>query len=146
MSPQASKKKWTKTQSKEKREWASVLQAPIAARIENEVPRQKVITPNRLAATYSISLTLARKVLKQLVADGKLEVLQSHHTLDVYGRGSLPEPAAVVDVPKVTGEGDGKKAQKQKPAATAKPPAPKAAPKKAEGGKKEGDKKDAKKK
>jgi small subunit ribosomal protein S25e len=143
MCPAASKKKWTKTQNREKREWASVLVAETAADIERNVPRSKLITPSKLADRYKISLTLARKILKQLVADGKLEVLQSHHTLDVYGRGALPEPVAeTVETKTEDGEAKkGAKGQKQPQAKQQPKAAPKAAAKKPEA-----DKKDAKKK
>jgi ribosomal protein S25 len=144
MSPAASKKKWTKTQNKEKREWSSVLLAETAVEIERNVPRSKLITPSKLADRYKISLTLARKILKQRVADGQLEVLQHHHTLDVYGRGSLPEPVAeTVEAKAEDGEGKkGGKGPKQQQAKPAQPkPAAKPPAKKPEGDKKEGKKK-----
>jgi ribosomal protein S25 len=81
------KKKWGKgKQAKEKRDWATVLLVDVALEIEKDVPRRRVITPPQLAARYKISLTIARKVLRQLEIDGKIQRLASHHTLDVYGR------------------------------------------------------------
>ena len=75
------KKKWTKVTNKEKRDWATVLSAEVAEEIEKNVPKSKLITPGKLAERYKISVTVARKVLRQLVADGKLEVKVNSHTM-----------------------------------------------------------------
>ena len=87
------KKKWTKVTNKEKRDWATVLSAEVAEEIEKNVPKSKLITPGKLAERYKISVTVARKVLRQLVADGKLEVKVNSHTMKAYGRpAGAPEP------------------------------------------------------
>jgi small subunit ribosomal protein S25e len=112
------KKKWGKgKQAKEKREWSTVLLAEVAVEIEKNTPRAKLITPAKLAERYKISLTVARKVLRQLEADGKIQRLASHHTLDVYGRAPGTEDpvveaeAAQTEEPAKKG---GKKGQPQK--------------------------------
>ena len=80
------KKKWTKTTSKEKRDWAVVLLAEVADDINKNVPKSKLITPSKLADRYKISLTLARKVLKELEKEGKIVCLIKHSNLVAYGR------------------------------------------------------------
>jgi small subunit ribosomal protein S25e len=112
------KKKWGKgKQAKEKRDWSTVLLPEVAIEIEKNVPRSKVITPSKLAERYKISLTVARKVLRQLEADGKIQRLVSHHTLDVYGKGGgVDDAPAEGETAKVEEETKkvGKKAQPQK--------------------------------
>jgi small subunit ribosomal protein S25e len=83
------KKKWAKgKQAKEKREWSTILVPEVAADIDKNVPQSK------LAERFKVSLTVARKVLRQLEADGKIRRIASHHTLDVYGRGAGVEDVA----------------------------------------------------
>jgi small subunit ribosomal protein S25e len=115
------KKKWGKAkQAKEKRDWSAILLAEVAAEIEKNVPRSKVITPSKLAERFKISVTLARKVLRQLEADGKIQRLAAHHALDVYGRipgvddagaAEAEAAAAAEEAPKKGGK---KQAQKKK--------------------------------
>jgi ribosomal protein S25 len=112
------KKKWGKgKQSKEKREWSTVLLPEVAIEIEKNVPRSKFITPSKLAERYKISVTVARKVLHQLEADGKIQRLASHHTLDVYGKiGGVEDVPVEGEAPKVEEETKktGKNAQQEK--------------------------------
>ena len=89
------KKKWTKVTNKEKREWSTVLLEEVAAEIEKAVPKSKLITPGKLAERYKISLTVARKVLKQLEADGKIVCLIKSHTLVAYGKPAGDEEEVV---------------------------------------------------
>jgi small subunit ribosomal protein S25e len=112
-------KKWGKAkQAKEKRDWSAILVSEVALEIEKNVPRAKIITPAKLAERYKISLTLARKILRQLEADGKVQRLSAHRTLDVYGRlagtdealAAEADAAAAEEVPKK----GGKKGQSQK--------------------------------
>jgi small subunit ribosomal protein S25e len=90
------KKKWGKGKAqKDKREWSTILTAEVAAELEKSVVRSRLITPAKLAERNKITLTVARKVLRQLEADGKIQRLAAHHTLDVYGRlGAADEPGA----------------------------------------------------
>lgn len=104
------KKKWTKVVNKEKRDWATVLLTEISGDVEKNVPRSKLITPAKLAEKYKISLTVAKKVLKSLEADGKLVCLMHHHTLCAYGR---PEGAEEI-VEEVVEEKTEKKGKTQK--------------------------------
>ena len=80
------RKKWTKAVNKEKREFSPILTPEQAKEIEKSVPKQKLITVNKLAERYKISLTVARKTLEALAADGKIiKVVDSHH-LTAYSR------------------------------------------------------------
>ena len=108
------KKKWAKVTNKEKRDWSCVLLAEVAEEIEKAVPRSKLITPGKLAERYKISVTVARKVLKQLCADGKIEVKIKSHTLVAYGRPAGVEEEVVEEVKEETAgkkpaKGGGKK-------------------------------------
>jgi ribosomal protein S25 len=105
------KKKWTKVQNKDKRDWAQILLPEVAAEIEKNVPRSKFVTPAKLAERYKISVTVARKILKQFEIDGKLDAAMCHHTLHAYCRpgGSL-EP----EVEEVVVEAKPQKGKKQK--------------------------------
>ena len=79
------KKKWTKSTNKEKRDWAPVLLQEVADDLVKAVTKSKLITPAKLAERYKISLTVARHVLDQLVADGKMVCLVRSNTLRAYG-------------------------------------------------------------
>ena len=94
-------KKWTKTTSKEKRDWAVVLLAEVADDINKNVPKSKLITPSKLAERYKISLTLARKVLKELEKEGKIVCLIKHSNLVAYGKPAGAKEEVVEEAPKV---------------------------------------------
>ena len=85
MSGQA-KKKWTKSVNREKREWANYLQPEVADEIMKAVPKSKLITPAKVADRYKITLTVAKKVLDQLVKDGKMDEIYRSSSLRVYGK------------------------------------------------------------
>ena len=110
--PQVKKKKWTKVTNKEKRDWASVLLAEVAEEIEKNVPRSKIITPSKLADRYKVSLTVARKVLKQLEADGKIVCLVKHSKLVAYGRPAGAKEEVVEEAPKAEAAPKGRKGKK----------------------------------
>ncbi|OHT07621.1 40S ribosomal protein S25 [Tritrichomonas foetus] len=104
------KKKWTKTTNKEKRDWATVLLTEIAEDVEKNVPKSKLITPAKLAERYKVSLTVARKVLAQLEADGKMVCLIHTSTLRAYGRvGDAPAEEVVEEKPAPTKKQPAKK-------------------------------------
>jgi len=108
------KKKWAKsTKSKDKRDWSTVLLSEVAEEIEKNVPKSRVITPAKLSERYKISLTLARKILKQLEADGKIRSLMKSHTLTAYGRlegvGDEPVEEVKKDAPAAKKGGKGGK-------------------------------------
>jgi len=87
------RKKWTKSVKKDKREWSPILQPEQAEEIMKSVPKSKLITPAKLAERYKITLTVARKVLATLEAEGKLQSSISHSTLHAYS-----SPAGYVEV------------------------------------------------
>ena len=80
------RKKWTKTTNKEKREWATILTAQQAEDMKRKVPKEKLISVGKLAERYKISLTVARKALEEMVADGLLVPVISSASLHCYGR------------------------------------------------------------
>ena len=80
------RKKWTKQTNKEKREWASILTQQQAEDMKKRIPREKVISVGKLAERYKISLTVARKALEDMVADGLIIKVISNGGLHCYGR------------------------------------------------------------
>jgi ribosomal protein S25 len=106
------KKKWTKVQNKDKRDWAQVLLPEVAAEIEKYVPKSRFMTPAKLAERYKISMTIARKVLRQFEMEGKVDSAMSHHTLHAYCRpvGAIVE----AEVEEVVVETKPQKGKKQK--------------------------------
>ena len=80
------KKKWTKVTNKEKREWATILTAQQAEDMKKRVPKEKLISVGKLAERYKISLTVARKALEEMVADGLIVPVISSASLHCYGR------------------------------------------------------------
>lgn len=87
------RKKWTKTTNKEKREWSCIISPEQAADMQKSVPKQKTITVNKLAEKYKISLTVARKALEAMAAEGKIVPVISSHDLKCYA----PHPDHVVE-------------------------------------------------
>jgi ribosomal protein S25 len=108
------KKKWTKNKTKDKRDYASVLLAEVAAEIEKNVPRSKLITPSKLADRYKISLTVARKVLMELQKEGRLVALIDDHSLKAYGRTSEAAGLPEVEETKTEEAKGGKRTGKKK--------------------------------
>ena len=80
------RKKWTKQTNKEKREWATILTAQQAEDMKKKIPREKVISVGKLAERYKISLTVARKALQDMVADGLIVPVIANGGLHCYGR------------------------------------------------------------
>ena len=80
------RKKWTKQTNKEKRDWATILTAQQAEDMKKRIPRERVISVGKLAERYKISLTVARKALQDMVADGLIIPVIANGGLHCYGR------------------------------------------------------------
>ena len=94
------RKKWTKQTNKEKREWSCILTSQQADDIRKRIPREKVISVGKLAERYKISLTVARKALQDLEADGIIVPVIANGGLHCYA----PHPDHVITKPEVTEE------------------------------------------
>lgn len=71
-----------------------------------------MITPSKLAERYKISLTLARKVLKELEKEGKIVCLIKHSNLVAYGKPANAKEEVVEEAPKAEVPAKGKKGKK----------------------------------
>ena len=80
------RKKWSKQQKKDKRDFAQVLLPEVADELKKYLPTVKSITAARLAERYKISLTIARNVLEAYAENGTLVKYIDHSKLRVYGK------------------------------------------------------------
>lgn len=87
------KKKWSNTAKRaEKREFSPILTQEQYDQLLSSIPKSKLLTPQKLALRFKVSLTVARQVLEKLVSENKLERRISSHNLHAY----MPHPSVAI--------------------------------------------------
>lgn len=76
--------KWNKSKSKEKLNSKVLFDEDLYSRFMTEVPKMKVITPSALVEKFKVNVSLARAALRQLLGEGKIEVVDVHNNQQIY--------------------------------------------------------------
>ena len=76
--------KWNKSKSKEKLNSKVLFDEDLYSRFMTEVPKMKVITPSALVEKFKVNVSLARAALRQLLGEGKIEVVEVHNNQQIY--------------------------------------------------------------
>jgi len=84
------KKKWSKGKMREKRNNLVTFNKSLWTKVQNEIPKMKVVTIYNLIENYKINGSLARRAIAELVKTKKLVVVAPGA---VYA-GAAPPPAA----------------------------------------------------
>jgi small subunit ribosomal protein S25e len=84
------KKKWSKGKMREKRNNLVTFNKSLWAKVQNEIPKMKVVTIYNLIENYKINGSLARRAIRELVSAKKLVCVAPGA---VYAGGSAPAPA-----------------------------------------------------
>ena len=82
----AKKKKWSKGKTREKLANAVLFDKATVAKLENEVPKYKVITPSVISDRLKISVALAGRGLKYLCKKKLIKMVSSSSKFHVYTR------------------------------------------------------------
>merc|ERR1712093_974592 len=82
------KKKWSKTKSRDKVENASLFTQEVLDKFRKEIPKVKLITPSIVSDRLKIKLSLARRALKDLLAEGRIRLVSAHGSQLIYTRAT----------------------------------------------------------
>ena len=82
------KKKWNKGKVREKLNAKILFDEDTLTRFNTEVPKMKLITPSGLIERLKITGSLARAALRQMEAEGKITLIQSHGAQMIYTRNT----------------------------------------------------------
>lgn len=66
------------------REFRAFVPEDLVKRVRQEIVREKFVTPYMLAERYSITISLARRVLKRLREEGVLELYEPSRRASIY--------------------------------------------------------------
>ncbi|KAL0222160.1 hypothetical protein RCL1_002014 [Eukaryota sp. TZLM3-RCL] len=86
MSAGGARKKWSKGRVRDKINNAVFLTKEARNKLMKEIPSKKVITPYVVSDALKVNVTVAKDVLRQLVADGVIRPISTHSTLSIYSR------------------------------------------------------------
>ena len=109
------KKKWSKGKTRESLENAVLWEPAMIEKLNNEVPKYKVITPSVVSDRLKISVALAAEGLKHLAKKGTIRLVSNSGKFVIYSRAI----AAPVTAPAATEKAAEKPAAKpaaEKPA------------------------------
>ena len=70
--------------SEKGREYTVVIPESLYRRIAREVAKERVITPYMLAERYNMTVSLAKKVLKRLEAEGVVKLYAKNRRAPIY--------------------------------------------------------------
>lgn len=82
------KKKWSKGKQKEKVNNAVLFDQLNYDKMLVEVPKYKMITPSVLSDRLRINGSLARRVIKDLMARGSIRMVAAHSAQQIYTRAT----------------------------------------------------------
>lgn len=91
------KKKWSKGKTKEKTNYAVIIDKPTMDKLLKEVPTYKLITVAVLMDRMKITGSAARRVLADLEAQGLVKRVHSSASLKIYTRATAQADAAAVE-------------------------------------------------
>lgn len=77
--------KWSKGKTRDKLNNLALFDKATYEKLNKEVPSYKLITPSVVSERLKIRASLARRVLKELLAQGIIKEVARHHT-QVRGR------------------------------------------------------------
>eukprot|EP00428_Durinskia_dybowskii_P062174 CAMPEP_0170363368 /NCGR_PEP_ID=MMETSP0117_2-20130122/4819_1 /TAXON_ID=400756 /ORGANISM="Durinskia baltica, Strain CSIRO CS-38" /LENGTH=108 /DNA_ID=CAMNT_0010617829 /DNA_START=46 /DNA_END=372 /DNA_ORIENTATION=+ len=80
------KKKWSKGKLREKLNSKVLFDEDGWKRLQDEVPKMKLITPSALVERLKINGSLARAACKFLLEEGKISKVEGHHAQQIYTR------------------------------------------------------------
>lgn len=80
------KKKWSKGKLREKMNAKVLFDEDGWKRLQDEVPKMKLITPSALVERLKINGSLARAACKFLLEEGKISKVEAHHAQQIYTR------------------------------------------------------------
>ncbi len=66
------------------REYTVVIPEQLYKRIAREIVREKLITPYMLAEKYNMTISLAKRVLRRLEAEGKVKLYAKNRRAPIY--------------------------------------------------------------
>jgi small subunit ribosomal protein S25e len=82
----AKKKKWSKGKTREKLQNAVLFDKATVAKLENEVPKYKVITPSIISDRLKLTVSLALAGLKYLAKKKLIRLVSTSSKFRVYTR------------------------------------------------------------
>jgi small subunit ribosomal protein S25e len=95
----AKKKKWSKGKTREELDNAVLWEKSIIQKLEQDVPKYKVITPAIVSDRLKITVSLADLGLKHLLAKKSIKLVSASSKLRVYTRNVVAEEAAAAAAP-----------------------------------------------
>jgi len=78
------KKRWTKTKIAEKRNHVVLLKQGLYDKISKEIVGKKVITVYNMIESYKVNGAVARKLMKDLAAKGKITPVLTNSAMSIY--------------------------------------------------------------
>ncbi|KAL6772010.1 RPS25 [Auxenochlorella protothecoides x Auxenochlorella symbiontica] len=85
------KKKWSKGKLKEKVNNQVLFDKATYDKLQNEVPKYKLITPSVLSDRLRVNGSLARAAIKELLSQGVIRVVSKTHSQEIYTRATNTE-------------------------------------------------------
>merc|ERR1712232_117950 len=80
------RKKWSKGKARDKLNSQILFDKASYEKFQKEVPTYKLITTAVLADRLKIRGSLARRAIKEMVKDGKVAPMSTHHMVGIYTR------------------------------------------------------------
>eukprot|EP00029_Vermamoeba_vermiformis_P004981 TRINITY_DN15_c1_g1_i1.p1 TRINITY_DN15_c1_g1~~TRINITY_DN15_c1_g1_i1.p1 ORF type:complete len:137 (+),score=38.56 TRINITY_DN15_c1_g1_i1:59-412(+) len=80
------KKKWSKGKVKDKQSNKVVFDKETWKKLEQEIPKSKVITPSIISDRLRVNASLARRAIKELAAKGLIKKVADHNRIQIYTR------------------------------------------------------------
>jgi len=84
----AKKKKWSKGKTKEKLNNHVLFDQATYDKLQKEVPHYKLITPSVVSERLKINGSLARVAINDLLAQGAIRKVSTHHAQSIYTRAT----------------------------------------------------------
>jgi len=84
----AKKKKWNKGKAKEKLNNLVLFDKPTYEKLYKEVPSWRLITPTIVSERLRVSISLARRAVRELVTKGLIREVVNHNAQLIYTRAS----------------------------------------------------------
>ncbi|XP_003386305.1 PREDICTED: 40S ribosomal protein S25-like [Amphimedon queenslandica] len=82
----AKKKKWSKGKVRDKLNNLALYDKPTYDKLKKEVPNYKLITPSVVSERLKVRVSLARRGLAELLAQGLIKEVCKHHNQVIYTR------------------------------------------------------------
>ena len=90
----AKKKKWSKGKTRDKLNNAPLFDKSTYAKLYDEVPKYKLITPSIVSERLKVRGSLARFGLEELQKKGLIKLIDKHGSQVIYTRNANAEDAA----------------------------------------------------